>query len=86
MSMIRNSLVKATARRSISNSTKTNAALSLGHASVNPTAASAAAASSSASSSFAKAFKGVVYTSAVVAGAAYFVKDEVIYWTPNARK
>ncbi|KAF9315627.1 hypothetical protein BG003_002847 [Podila horticola] len=83
MSMIRNTIAKAAApaRRSISNSTKTNAALSM-HAGVESTPA----ATSATSSSVAKVAKAVVYTSAVVAGAAYFVKDEVIYWTPNVRK
>ncbi|KAG0030933.1 hypothetical protein BGZ82_007199 [Podila clonocystis] len=83
MSMIRNTIAKAAApaRRSISNSTKTNAALSM-HTGVESTAV----ASTSGSSSAAKVAKVVVYTSAVVAGAAYFVKDEVVYWTPNVRK
>ncbi|KAF9577439.1 hypothetical protein BGW38_007349, partial [Lunasporangiospora selenospora] len=83
MSMIRSSITKATtARRLISNSTKSNnVAYTLGHE-----ASHTAPASSSSSS----VLKAVAYTvlgsTAVVAGVSHLLKDEVIYWTPNVRK
>jgi hypothetical protein len=83
--MIRNTISKVapTATRAISNSTKTNAAISL--------EASAAMPSHNASSNASNGrFKAVAYTvlgsTAVVAGISHLLKDEVVYWTPNVRK
>ncbi|KAF9086878.1 hypothetical protein BGX23_008530 [Mortierella sp. AD031] len=88
MSMIRNTLTKvspAATRRAISNSTKTNAAISLESSSSSmPSTASAS------SSNGGRAYKTVAYTvlgsTAVVAGFSHLLKDEVVYWTPNVRK
>ncbi|KAG0334715.1 hypothetical protein BG004_000291, partial [Podila humilis] len=84
LSMIRNTVTKvaAPARRSISNSTKTNNAAAA--MSMHATAAGMETTNSVASKA-ATGLKTVAYTSAVIAGAAYFVKDEVFYWTPNTR-
>ncbi|KAG0201764.1 hypothetical protein BGX28_005509 [Mortierella sp. GBA30] len=86
MSIIRNAITKVAApaaRRSISNSSKTNnAAVSIGH--------EATVSSSSSSSSSGRALKAIAYTvlgsATVVAGVSHLLKDEVIYWTPNTRK
>ncbi|KAH7054168.1 hypothetical protein BKA57DRAFT_502580 [Linnemannia elongata] len=79
--MIRNTISKVapTATRAISNSTKTNAAISL-ESSAMPSHNTAAASSNG-------RFKAVAYTvlgsTAVVAGISHLLKDEVVYWTPN---
>ncbi|KAF9912779.1 hypothetical protein EC991_008641 [Linnemannia zychae] len=84
MSMIRNTLTKVapTATRTISNSTKTNAAISLESSSM-PSMNSSSNASTG-------RFKTIAYTvlgsTAVVAGFSHLLKDEVVYWTPNVRK
>ncbi|KAI1318572.1 hypothetical protein EDD11_006262 [Mortierella claussenii] len=92
MSMIRTSFSKiaaATARRSISNSSKTNnvATVSIGQ---DVSSMSSSAAASFSPSSSGRAYKAVAYTvlggTAVVAGISHLLKDEVIYWTPNIRK
>ncbi|KAF8929171.1 hypothetical protein BGZ47_001236 [Haplosporangium gracile] len=81
--MIRNTITKVapTATRAISNSTKTNAAISLEASSSMP-AHNAAAPSNG-------RFKAIAYTvlgsTAVVAGVSHLLKDEVVYWTPNVR-
>ncbi|KAF9135464.1 hypothetical protein BGW39_002609, partial [Mortierella sp. 14UC] len=83
MSMIRNTLTKVapTATRTISNSTKTNAAISLESSSM-PSMPSSRNASTG-------RFKTIAYTvlgsTAVVAGFSHLLKDEVVYWTPNVR-
>jgi hypothetical protein len=69
---------KALNRRLFSNSARTNVAVaSIAH-------------NTSAVSSTSRAAKIAVYTvlgsTAVVAGASHLLKDEVVYWTPNARK
>ncbi|KAG0274059.1 hypothetical protein BGZ95_010140 [Linnemannia exigua] len=84
MSMIRNTLTKVapTATRTISNSTKTNAAISLESSSMPSMNASSNASTGR--------FKTIAYTvlgsTAVVAGFSHLLKDEVVYWTPNVRK
>ncbi|KAF9928993.1 hypothetical protein FBU30_001998 [Linnemannia zychae] len=87
MSLIRTTAVKVatpSTMRAISNSTKTNAAISLESTSSNMSAHHTAANSSSGR------FKTIAYTvlasTAVVAGVSHFLKDEVVYWTPNVRK
>ncbi|KAF9145358.1 hypothetical protein BGX30_009368 [Mortierella sp. GBA39] len=81
--MIRNTISKVapTATRAISNSTKTNAAISL-ESSAMPSHSTAAPSNGR--------FKAVAYTvlgsTAVVAGMSHLLKDEVVYWTPNVRK
>ncbi|KAG0050608.1 hypothetical protein BGZ83_004612 [Gryganskiella cystojenkinii] len=86
MSMIRNTLSKVapTATRSISNSSKTNASISLGH--VASMASESATAPSTSSSTLKAVANTVLGTTAVVAGISYLLKDEVVYWTPNVRK
>ncbi|KAF9430506.1 hypothetical protein BGZ94_006452 [Podila epigama] len=87
ISMTRTAIVKATAaasaRRHLSSSISRNQS-----ATVTLTMASEAAApSSSASSGTAKMVAYTVLGStAVIAGVARIFKDEVVYWTPNARK
>ncbi|KAG0375972.1 hypothetical protein BGX24_008450 [Mortierella sp. AD032] len=83
MSMIRNTLTKVapTATRTITNSTKTNAAISL---------ESSMPSMNSSSNASTGRFKTIAYTvlgsTAVVAGFSHLLKDEVVYWTPNVRK
>ncbi|KAF9193282.1 hypothetical protein BGZ51_003803 [Haplosporangium sp. Z 767] len=87
MSMILQTITKIAApaaRRSISNSCKTNSAasVSLGH-----NGSMTSSASSSPSSRTLKTVAQIVLGStAVVAGVSHLLKDEVIYWTPNTRK
>ncbi|KAF9572029.1 hypothetical protein EC968_010434 [Mortierella alpina] len=78
--MIRTSATKAAPRRFISNSTRNNAAVSLGHQ------AMASPATASASSKTKVAAYTVLGSTAVVAGVSLLLKDEVVYWTPNVRK
>ncbi|KAF9397137.1 hypothetical protein BGX21_009181 [Mortierella sp. AD011] len=70
-------------KRFISNSTKVNNVVTTAQIShENPMSAS--------SPSSGRAFKAIAYTvlgsTAVVAGLSHLFKDEVVYWTPNARK
>ncbi|KAG0257589.1 hypothetical protein BG011_003869 [Mortierella polycephala] len=87
MSTIRQIITKIAvpaARRSISNSSKTNSAAS---ASLGRNASMASSASPSSSS---RTLKTVAYTivgsTVVVASVSHLLKDEVVYWTPNPRK
>ncbi|KAF9200775.1 hypothetical protein BGZ49_008994 [Haplosporangium sp. Z 27] len=85
MSMIRTATPKAIAvsHRFISSSAKSNAvAASIGH-NIVPSSASS---SSSSSKAVKVAAIAVVGSTAVVSGLSLLLKDEVVVWTPNARK
>ncbi|KAG0032897.1 hypothetical protein BGZ81_009844 [Podila clonocystis] len=75
LSMIRTSVAKTPARY-ISTSAPSRAGVTIAH--------------SEAIASTSSRTKTVAYTvlgsTAVVAGASHYLKDEVVYWTPNARK
>lgn len=84
--MIRSPVVAKTsttvARRFISSSMATQAAVSIEHHAATVAAPSA--------STVSRSVKSVAFavggTAAVVGGASLLFKDEVVYWTPNARK
>ena len=78
--MIRNSVTKAATRRFISNSTRNNAAVSIGHQVMTSPA------TATASSKIKVATYTVLGSTAMVAGVSLLLKDEVVYWTPNVRK
>ncbi|GJJ77795.1 hypothetical protein EMPS_10154 [Entomortierella parvispora] len=83
-SMIRSPVVAKTsstaARRLISSSMPSQAAVSIEHHTAT------AAASSAASRSVKSVALAVGGTATVIGGASLLFKDEVVYWTPNARK
>ncbi|KAG0364618.1 hypothetical protein BC939DRAFT_527285 [Gamsiella multidivaricata] len=92
LSMIRSSLSKAAmgpaaARRSISASSKSNNLTTVVPLTRETNMTTSASASPSSSR---RAFKSVAYTvlgsTALIAGLSHFLKDEVVYWTPNVRK
>ncbi|KAF8969763.1 hypothetical protein BGZ46_010630 [Entomortierella lignicola] len=84
MSMIRTATPKtvAASHRFISSSAKSNAvAASIGH-NIVPSSVS----SSSSSKAVKVAAIAVLGSTAVVSGLSLLLKDEVVVWTPNARK
>ncbi|KAF9311781.1 hypothetical protein BG003_007030 [Podila horticola] len=76
LSIIRTSVAKAPARYISTSAPSRAATVTIAH--------------SEAMASTSSRTKTVAYTvlgsTAVVAGVSHFLKDEVVYWTPNARK